>query len=126
MAFAERIGKDPRNLTWSNDTDRFSYKHLSGMGWSMSKGLGSTFEGNPNHIAVIKKEDNGGIGMARARKENNDMAVGAGQAGREFEDVLKRLAAGSGQNTPAESASGSSTPVDKTAEEVKRSRSKIA
>ena len=98
---------DPRNLTWSNDTSRFSYQHMTSLGWSSSSGIGSSnLEGNPNHIAVVRKLDNGGIGMARARKDGDDMAAGAGQAGREFDDVLKRLAEAS------PSASGTSTPVE--------------
>ncbi|ORX37359.1 hypothetical protein BD324DRAFT_444260 [Kockovaella imperatae] len=116
----QRIGLDPRNLTWSNDTSRFSYQHLKSLGWSSSSGIGgSGLDGNPNHIAVVKKLDNGGIGMARARKEGDDNAAGAGPAGRNFEDVLKRLAG----NSPSESPSGASTPVEQA---VEKKRNKIA
>jgi Pin2-interacting protein X1 len=89
----ERIGHDPRNLTWSDDKNRFSYKHMTSLGWSDKSGIGgSGLSGNPNHIAVVRKLDTTGIGMARARKEGDDRAAGAGQAGASFEEVLRRLA----------------------------------
>ena len=99
----ERIGNDPRNLLWSEDKSRFSYKHMTTLGWSESSGIGgSDLSGNPNHTAVSRKLDNGGIGMARARKDGEDRAAGAGQAGRGLEDVLRRLAKGSqGSSFPA-------------------------
>ena len=102
---------DPRNLTWSNDQDRFSYKHMKQLGWSDASGLGAGLAGNPNNIAVARKLDNGGIGMGRARKEGDDSAAGAGQAGRGLEDVLKRLQAAS------ESPSPSPAPVEQAEKE---------
>jgi len=97
----ERIGNDPRNLTWSDDKSRFSYKHMTNLGWSDSSGIGGCdLSGNPNHIAVARKFDNGGIGMARARKDGDDQAAGAGPAGRGFDDVLKRLAQASESPSP--------------------------
>ncbi|WVQ77123.1 hypothetical protein IAR50_006806 [Cryptococcus sp. DSM 104548] len=90
----QRIGLDPRNLNWSENKDRFSYKHMKALGWEDNTGLGSSMVGNANHIAVARKDDNGGIGMTRARKEGSDMAAGAGQAGAGLEDVLRRLAGG--------------------------------
>ncbi|OWZ29057.1 Pin2-interacting protein X1 [Cryptococcus neoformans Tu259-1] len=97
----QRIGLDPRNLSWSDDKTRFSYKHMQALGWKENTGLGSSFEGNPNHIAVVRKADNGGIGMGRARKEGDDLAAGAGQAGQGLEEVLRRLAAASGSPSPS-------------------------
>ncbi|WVF70252.1 hypothetical protein IAT40_005041 [Kwoniella sp. CBS 6097] len=99
----QRIGYDPRNLTWSDDKNRFSYKHMTSLGWSDNSGLGSGLSGNPNHIAVVRKLDNGGIGMDRARKDGDDVAANAGQAGRGLEDVLKRLAGASASPSPAPS-----------------------
>lgn len=118
--FLERIGADPRNLSWAGNTDRFSYKHLSNLGWSGS-GLGSGGDGNPNHIAVARKVDNGGIGMGRARKEGEDNAAGAGQAGRGLEDVLRRLA--SATNSP--SASPSPAPESPVAEGEEKKEVKL-
>jgi Pin2-interacting protein X1 len=67
---------------------------MTALGWTDRSGLGgSDLSGNPNHIAVVQRLDNSGIGMARARKEGDDMSAGAGPAGRGLEDVLKRLAA---------------------------------
>lgn len=75
--------------------------HMTTLGWSNSSGIGgSDLSGNPNHIAVARKLDNGGIGMARARQDGDDQAAGAGQAGRGFEDVLKRLAQSSDKVSP--------------------------
>ncbi|EIW72406.1 hypothetical protein TREMEDRAFT_66876 [Tremella mesenterica DSM 1558] len=97
----QRIGLDPRNLSWSNDQSRFSYKHMTALGWKESSGLGSDLGGNPNHIAVVRRLDNSGIGTSRARKEGEDNAAGAGVAGRGLDDVLKRLQAASESSTPS-------------------------
>jgi len=76
---------------------------MTSLGWTEKSGLGGAdLSGNPNHIAVIRKLDNGGIGTARAKKEGEDMSAGAGQAGRGLEDVSKRLAQASGTTTPEE------------------------
>lgn len=76
---------------------------MRNLGWEENKGIGKGQSGNANHIAVVRKEDNGGIGMLRLRKEGKELSAGAGQAGAGLEDVLKRLAARS-------SASASATP----------------
>lgn len=118
---AERIGADPRNLTWSTDTSRFSYKHMTALGWSDQKGIGAELQGNPNHIAVSRKQDNGGIGMGRVVGERQEAGLGAGSgsAGRGFEDVLKRLAAAGGGGGEAEgSASPSPGPSSSAAPDV--------
>ncbi|GMK53519.1 hypothetical protein CspeluHIS016_0101050 [Cutaneotrichosporon spelunceum] len=100
----QRIGYDPRNLTWSEDKSRFGVQHMSNLGWKEDTGLGKDASGNANHIAVVRKADNGGIGMLRMQKEGKELSAGAGQAGAGLEDVLKRLAARSA------SASASATP----------------
>lgn len=97
----EKIGLDPRNLSWSEDKSRFAYQQLKNLGWSDNQGLGSSQDGNPNHIAVARKLDNSGIGVGRARKEGDELG---GQAGAGLNDVLKRLAA-------AASASPSPSPA---------------
>lgn len=102
---AERIGYDPRNLSWSEDKNRFSVQHMSNLGWKENTGLGKDQSGNANHIAVVRKIDNGGIGMGRLRKEGQELSAGAGQAGAGLEDVLKRLA-----ERKSASASASATP----------------
>ncbi|KAJ9120770.1 hypothetical protein QFC22_002702 [Naganishia vaughanmartiniae] len=94
MGLAERknkqkIGDDPRNLTWSQDKNRFSFQHLQKFGWDPSKGLGSSNDGNPNHIKVAQKLDTGGIGVARAMKEGKEI----GGAGEGLDAVLRRLKA---------------------------------
>lgn len=109
---AERIGYDPRNLTWANDKDRFSLKHMSKLGWEEGSGIGKDASGRSTHIAVMRKMDNTGIGMGRAKKEGDELSAGAGQAGAGLEDVLKRLA--SRKNTPSTCAEPypASTPVE--------------
>ncbi|KAK4687672.1 Pin2-interacting protein X1, partial [Tremellales sp. Uapishka_1] len=98
----QKIGNDPRNLGWSNDSSRFSYKHMTNLGWTDKSGIGgSDLSGNPNHIAVARKLDNSGIGVGRARKEGEELSSGAGQAGRGLEDVLKRLAAAAAVSAPS-------------------------
>lgn len=75
------------------DTNRFSFQHLQKFGWDPSKGLGTSHDGNPNHIKVVKKLDAGGIGITRALKEGAEI----GGAGEGLDAVLKRLkAAGTG------------------------------
>jgi len=70
----------------------------------------------------VHKLDNGGIGMNRARKEGDDQAAGAGQAGRGLEDVLKRLAAASASASPSPAPE---SPAEASEKEVNK-RNKIA
>ena len=95
---------------------------MTALGWSGDKGLGANGDGNPNHIAVARKLDNGGIGMARAKKEGDDQAAGAGQAGRGLEDILKRLAAASPSASPSPAPESPADPTDK----EQKKRNKIA
>jgi Pin2-interacting protein X1 len=96
---------------------------MSALGWTENSGLGGNdLSGNPNHITVARKLDNGGIGVGRARKEGDDAASGAGMAGAGLDGLLKRLA-------EAASASGSTTPTEATVEvktEVVPARNRIA
>lgn len=71
------------------DKNRFSFQHLQKFGWDPSKGLGSSNDGNPNHIKVAQKLDTGGIGVARAMKEGKEI----GGAGEGLDAVLRRLKA---------------------------------
>jgi Pin2-interacting protein X1 len=85
---------------------------MSSLGWSEKSGIGgSDLSGNPNHITVARKLDNGGIGVGRARKEGDDAASGAGMAGVGLDAILKRLAEAS--------RSGTTTPTEEVAVEVK-------
>jgi Pin2-interacting protein X1 len=123
----ERIGVDPRNLSWSEDKTRFSYKHMTALGWKEQSGIGgSGLSGNPNHIAVVRKLDSSGIGMARAKKEGEDQAAGAGPAGRGLEDVLKRLAAAASPSSSPTPESSALIPVQADAAERRIARNRIA
>ncbi len=122
----ERIGHDPRNLSWSDDKTRFSYKHMTTLGWSDASGIGGNdLSGNPNHIVLARKLDNGGIGMARARKDGDDQAAGAGQAGRGLEDVLRRLA-GAAEASPSPISDSRAIDGEDTAARRQVVRSRIA
>lgn len=85
---------------------------MSKLGWEEGSGIGKDASGRSTHIAVMRKMDNTGIGMGRAKKEGDELSAGAGQAGAGLEDVLKRLA--SRKNTPSTSAepSPASTPAE--------------
>jgi len=99
---------------------------MTALGWNDAKGLGSSGDGNPNHIAVVHKLDNGGIGMARARKEGDDNAAGAGQAGRGLEDVLKRLAAAAASASPSPALSPAPESPAESSDKEQKKRNKIA
>jgi Pin2-interacting protein X1 len=65
-----KIGLDPRNTQWSNDTSRFGHKHLERMGWSQGQGLGTGSSGREamtSHIKVAIKTDNTGLGKKSSK-----------------------------------------------------------
>ncbi|KAF7315209.1 G-patch domain-containing protein [Mycena indigotica] len=83
----QRIGNDPRNLTWADDAAKFGATYLSKFGWDASKGLGAEGEGRLSHIKVSQKLDMLGIGAAQ-QKDPNGIAW---KQNRDFERVLERL-----------------------------------
>lgn len=82
---------------------------MNKLGWAEGSGIGKDQSGRATHIAVMRKMDNTGIGMGRAKKEGEELSAGAGQAGAGLEDVLKRLA--SRKNTPTTTAEPSPAPT---------------
>lgn len=113
-------------MTWSEDKDRFSFKHMTALGWKENSGIGKDLAGNAKHIGVVRKADNGGIGMGRVMKEGQELSAGAGQAGAGLEDVLKRLAAkasASPRSSVAPSPTASPAPESSTPPVI---RNKIA
>ncbi|KAK7691661.1 hypothetical protein QCA50_005060 [Cerrena zonata] len=94
----QRIGPDPRNLSWADDANKFGVAYLQKLGWSAGTGLGTTGEGRTSHIKVHQKLDMLGIGAAH-QKDPNGIAW---KQNKDFENLLKRL---NGDSTPA-------TPVD--------------
>ncbi|KIJ51213.1 hypothetical protein M422DRAFT_776510 [Sphaerobolus stellatus SS14] len=82
----QRIGADPRNLTWSDDSSKFGMKYLQSLGWSTGSGLGTTGEGRTTHLTVHQKLDLMGIG---ANRRPADEAGWRG--GHEFDGLLARL-----------------------------------
>ncbi|KAG2015800.1 hypothetical protein CC2G_009035 [Coprinopsis cinerea AmutBmut pab1-1] len=89
----QRIGNDPRNLSWADDAARFGSNYLSRFGWDASKGLGAEGEGRTSHLKVAQKLDMLGIGAAH-QKDPNGIAW---KQNRDFENLLKRLNAAGGE-----------------------------
>jgi len=83
----QRIGKDPRNLSWVDDANRFGKAYLAKFGWDASKGLGSSGEGRTTAVKARQKLDMLGIGMQH-QKDPNGLAW---RQNRDFENVLRRL-----------------------------------
>lgn len=60
-----RVGLDPRNTAWANDTDRFGHQQMLRMGWKPGKGLGYSRIGSVDHVKVKVKKDNVGLGKPK-------------------------------------------------------------
>ncbi|KAK9365059.1 hypothetical protein V1509DRAFT_600281 [Lipomyces kononenkoae] len=108
----QKIAHDPRNTSWSNDTDRFGHRHLSTLGWKPGTGLGlsaATYS-ITTHIKIRLKDDNLGLGAttAKANQDANNWAPGLDS----FQELLSRL--NSGTNTPSNVESSSeNSDIDK-------------
>ncbi|KAJ6497762.1 hypothetical protein C8R45DRAFT_1072254 [Mycena sanguinolenta] len=96
----QRIGNDPRNLTWADDAAKFGASYLSKFGWDSSQGLGASGEGRLSHIKVSQKLDMLGIGAAQQRDPNGI----AWKQNKDFERLLERLNAE--QDVKTESVEG--------------------
>ncbi|KAL4245094.1 hypothetical protein ABKN59_010210 [Abortiporus biennis] len=83
----QRIGHDPRNLSWADDASKFGAAYMSKLGWTAGTGLGTSGEGRTTHIKVHQKLDMLGIG-AQHTKDPNGIAW---KQNRDFENLLKRL-----------------------------------
>ncbi|KAJ3789607.1 hypothetical protein GGU10DRAFT_402652 [Lentinula aff. detonsa] len=92
----QRIGHDPRNLTWADDASKFGANYLAKFGWDSSKGLGVEGQGRTSHIKVSQKLDMLGIGAAQSKDPNGI----AWRQNKDFENLLKRL----NENAPASAA----------------------
>ncbi|KAJ8098909.1 hypothetical protein POJ06DRAFT_258311 [Lipomyces tetrasporus] len=95
----QKIAHDPRNTTWSNDTDRFGHRHLSNLGWKPGSGLGLSAASRSitTHVKIKLKDDNLGLGASIA-KANQDAASWAPGLD-SFQELLSRL--NSGTNSPS-------------------------
>ncbi|KAI0262586.1 hypothetical protein BC834DRAFT_812830, partial [Gloeopeniophorella convolvens] len=83
----QRIGHDPRNLSWADDASRFGQNYLAKFGWDASKGLGAAGEGRTSAVQVAQKLDMLGIGMQH-QKDPDGIAW---KQNRDFENLLRRL-----------------------------------
>ncbi|KAI9298307.1 G-patch-domain-containing protein, partial [Neoconidiobolus thromboides FSU 785] len=84
----QRIGEDPQNTTWSQNTSRFGFKMLEKMGWTPGNGLGLNEDGSKVHIKTSVKIDQRGLG-ADAKTEDNWIENTSG-----FSQLLAKLNAG--------------------------------
>ncbi|KAF8588874.1 hypothetical protein K439DRAFT_540963 [Ramaria rubella] len=84
----QRIGADPRNLTWSDDSSKFGAKYLQSLGWTSGTGLGAAGEGRISNLKIHQKLDLMGIGANRRGPGKDDTDW---RGGREFEGLLARL-----------------------------------
>ncbi|KAF2255374.1 hypothetical protein BU26DRAFT_476193 [Trematosphaeria pertusa] len=88
-----RIGNDPQNTTWANNTTRFGHRILTQQGWKPGASLGAQDAAHSahytaashSHIRVLLKDDNLGLGA----KRGSERAENFGLAG--LESVLGRL-----------------------------------
>jgi Pin2-interacting protein X1 len=75
----QRFGIDPRNTTWSNNTERFGHKHLVKLGWNPGSGLGLTNSALTSHIKITLKHDNLGLGANLAKKKEKQDEFDSGE-----------------------------------------------
>ncbi|CUS22520.1 LAQU0S05e07228g1_1 [Lachancea quebecensis] len=88
----QKLGLDPRNTAWSNDTSRFGHKHLEKMGWRPGSGLGMMPDATTTHVKVSIKDDNLGLGAKLRKKEKADEFDSGECAGLDaFQRLLGRL-----------------------------------
>ncbi|KAH7102166.1 hypothetical protein BKA62DRAFT_118970 [Auriculariales sp. MPI-PUGE-AT-0066] len=85
----QRIGPDPRNLSWGDDAARFGQAYLEKLGWSSGTGLGAAGDGRASHITVKQKLNMLGIGADSAGMNGDPMV--AWKQGKDFDSVLTRL-----------------------------------
>ncbi|KAI9465685.1 hypothetical protein BJY52DRAFT_1241916 [Lactarius psammicola] len=102
----QRIGNDPRNLSWADDASRFGQAYLEKFGWDTSKGLGASGEGRTSAIKTSQKLDMLGIGMQRHQNDPNGIAW---RQNRDFENLLQRLNEGTEAIGSFHKARGSSS-----------------
>jgi Pin2-interacting protein X1 len=81
----QQIGSDPNNLNWSEDQSRFGFKMLQKMGWKIGEGLGKNNEGVSEHVKVMKRHDNLGLGAKKSNASNLDVKVVV------FSEILRKL-----------------------------------
>lgn len=79
-----RIGRDPRNTAWTNDTSGFGHQQLLRMGWAPGAGLGKKKAGLTAPIKVRLHSTNKGLGFAISAE---DRSTGLD----EFQRILGRL-----------------------------------
>uniref|UniRef100_A0A914WJ82 G-patch domain-containing protein n=1 Tax=Plectus sambesii TaxID=2011161 RepID=A0A914WJ82_9BILA len=97
----QRIGIDPQNKNWKNDTEKFGQKMMEKMGWSEGKGLGAKEQGVTDAIKLKANWDAKGLGCDHKYDEtwiaHHD----------DFADLLAQL------NANKETTTGDGTEKDK-------------
>ncbi|SCV02434.1 LAME_0H00452g1_1 [Lachancea meyersii CBS 8951] len=88
----QKLGIDPRNTNWSNDTSRFGHKHLEKMGWKPGSGLGLMPNSTTTHVKVSIKDDTLGLGAKlRNKKKTDEFDTGECAGLDAFQRLLGRL-----------------------------------
>lgn len=88
----QKFGLDPRNTTWSNNTERFGHQYLEKMGWAPGKGLGLVDHATVSHVKVLFKQDNQGLGAKLSKRTKKDEFDSGECAGLDvFQRILGRL-----------------------------------
>ncbi|KAA1470708.1 hypothetical protein DENSPDRAFT_864777 [Dentipellis sp. KUC8613] len=109
----QRIGHDPRNLSWADNAAKFGQTYLSKLGWDPSQGLGAEGSGRTSAIKVSQKLDMLGIGMQHQRDANGI----AWKQNKDFERLLARLN-GKSEGMDASGIEG----FDRATEEVQKAK----
>ncbi|KAJ8076894.1 hypothetical protein AAF712_000486 [Marasmius tenuissimus] len=116
----QRIGADPRNLTWADDASKFGATYLAKFGWTSSQGLGAEGEGRTSHIKVSQKLDMLGIGAAQSKDPNGI----AWKQNKDFESLLKRLNADNETSQTPNSENESESEKEAEQKEEKKEKKK--
>ncbi len=99
-----RVGVDPNNLQWSEDTSRFGFKMLQKMGWKQGEGLGKNGEGISEHIKVVKRQESLGLGADKSTASTVCVKTAT------FSDILRKLNQANNNNSSDNDEDGENSP----------------
>jgi len=87
-----KIAHDPRNLSWTTDTNSYGQRLMQQQGWKAGEGLGAKDRQGKNNtdsskVAVVYKDDTLGLGAALKSKDVQNQRTGLDA----FQGLLGRL-----------------------------------